>query len=361
MKDCVRVKVSGLNLSRFINKLLHRGVLIDNLVLKNSHIKFSIKESDLSVLEEVCKQEKKFYSIIGRKGFKQVFGKLPFMLGSFLAIVIVYVFMFSYSLFVFNVDVSAVSDFDLTEVRKVLDKNNIKSGMQKNEISNQEIERLIIKSVPGVYGCSVAYYGGNLKIIIFPATDKQEVESEDIVSLYDAVITECEVFAGSAMVKSGDVVKKGDVLIKNDNGAEGRIKGKVYFSSTLIHNENQQIVKKTGNVFKVNNLKLFNKFTIKNEKTHNFSSYIVEKCDFYICYDYLIPIVCESLIVHETVIENVVIPFEDVEKQILEKLKNEIITNYGKDVDENKLTYSIVKDGAYTRVDCFFEVEIDLF
>ena len=361
MTDSVRVKVSGLNLSRFINNLLNAGVLIDNLEIKNNYIKFSIKEYDLYLLNKVCKKEKKFYTIIEKNWLKQVLKKLPYLFGFIFAFVLIFVFMFSYSLFVFDVNVSSVGEFKKDDVIKLLSENNIKVGTLKKDVIGSEVERLIVKNIDNVSGCKVEFVGGKLNIVVYPATEKQEVQNNDIVSLYDAVITECEVSVGDANVKVGDIVKKGDVLIKNINGAGGKIKGKVYFSSSKIYNENQQITKKTGRVFKINNLKCFNKITFKNVKKQPFSSFIIEKCDFYIFDNYLVPIICESLTYYETVVENVVVPFENVEEKIIDDLKNEIIISYGNSVDDSKFSYSIVTEGKYTRVDCFLEVEVDLF
>lgn len=360
MRNEVKIKVFGLNLTRFINRLVAKNILVNNIVIKNKFVKFSIAEKDFKLFNDVCKQEKRFYVVVGGNGLKKLITKLPFLLGSFLAILIIYVYLFSFSFLVFDVNVIAGNLEQKNQIETVLKNYGICSGMTKNKFSNQEIERIVIKNVRDVSGCSVKIEGGTLNILILSANEKEDVFESDLVSKFDAVVTRCEVFAGTSNVKVGDVVKKGDVLIKNNNGAQGIIEGKICFSAIRIHNENQQIIKKTGRYVEINNLSV-NKFAYKTKLKHNFSSYLIQKCGFYISFNYLIPIVCEKLICFETVIEDVVVPFYSVENQILNSLKCEVEKAYGKEVDESDVSFSVVTDGPYTRVDCFLQVVAGLF
>lgn len=363
MKNEVRVKISGLNLSRPIERLVSKGVFIDNLVTKKNSIKFSISQSDLKTLNEVCKKEHKFYTIIYKNGFKQVLSRIPYMFGGFLALIIIYAYMFAFNLFIFDVNIKCESTlpYDLSKVRDLLNENGIESGMFKAGFSSKDIERLILMELDDVAGCSVIRQGGKLDIYIYPATIKYENNGKDIVSNYDAVITEIDVFAGKPNVSVGDIVKKGDILIKNNNGAQGEVKGKVYFVSTVIYNENRQFIEKTGNIFKTRDYSILNKTFIKDQNKCTFSTYLTEKCSFYISYNYLLPILCTETIYYEANIINKIIPFEEVEQDILSDAYSEAYSKVPDKNAEMNVSYSIVKDGAYTRVDCFIECEVSLF
>lgn len=363
MKNEVRVKISGLNLSRLIEKLISRNVFIDNLVSKKNYIKFTINQKDLSILNDVCKKEHKFYTIIYRNNFKQVLSKLPYMLGGFVALIIIYAYMFAFNLFVFEVNVKCESNLQINieKVNEVLEENGIKAGMFKSKFSSKEIEKLILLELDDVAGCSVKKQGGKLNIYIYPAVIKEESDEKDRVSNYNGIITHIDVFAGEANVKVGDIVKKGDILILNKNGASGVVKGNVYFVSTIIYNENRQFIEKTGKIFIARDYSIFNKNIIKDTNLCTFSTYLTKKCSFYISNNYILPIICNETIYYETLIRNEVIPFEEVQKEILDKAYNDALSKVPSGAKENNVSYSIVKDGPYTRVDCFIECEVSLF
>ena len=55
MGEDVCVKISGLNLSRLIDRLVAQGVLIKNLESKSKYIKFEISSDNLTALNKICK------------------------------------------------------------------------------------------------------------------------------------------------------------------------------------------------------------------------------------------------------------------------------------------------------------------
>lgn len=358
----VRVKISGLNLQRLITKLVDKNIMLNDLVIKNKSIKFSISESDIDRLNKICKAEHKYYVIINHNGIKNFIFKIPYFIGSLVAIIISFVYLYSFNKFIFNVNVSVESElyYDLTRVNSLLAENKILSGISKDKVSNKDIEKLILLNLDDVAGCTVKLDGGNLNISIFPAVVKNENVKFDIKSKYNAVIVEAEAYSGELSVKVGDTVQKGDVLIKNNNGASGKVEGKVYFISTYIYNENQQYSEKTGNVYKVRDLNFMHLFDVKGKNMCPFSNFIVEKCDFYISPNYLIPITVKENVYYEVELKNKIVPFEEVETDVLNSVYNEALKQVS---DKSKITnvsYSVVKEGPYTRADCFIETIVSL-
>ncbi len=359
----VRVKINGLNLQRLISRLVDKNILLNDVEIKNKTVKFSINESDLDALDKICKIEHKYYVVISRSGLKNFLSKLPYFLGALVAIIISTTYLFSFNKFVYNVNVSAESElpYNLTKVNQLLIEREIQSGMLKSEVSIKEIEKLILLTFEDISGCSVELDGGNLNIKIFPATVKEEINKSDIKSKYNAVITSAEAFSGTLAVKVGDIVQIGDVLINNENGASGKVEGKVYFVATQIYNENQQYAEKTGKSYKVRNLNFLNLFSVKGKNRCPFSNFIVEKCDFYVAPNYLLPLSVEEDVYYEVEMKSKTVPFEEVETEVLSAVYNEALKQID---DKDKITnvsYSVVKEGQYTRADCFIEVIISLF
>lgn len=358
----VRVKISGLNLPRLIERLIDKNVMVNDVVTKGRSVKFTINENDIDVLNKVCKIEHKYYVVISNSGLKNVLNKMPYLLGAMLAIVISFLYIYSFDKFVVDVSVVAESEmsFDLGEVNQKLKERGVVSGMLKKNVNISEIQKMLLLNFDDISGCTAKLDGGNLLIKIFPATKKYETNYDDLFSKYNAVITKAEAHSGKLKVKVGDVVQKGDLLIKNENGASGLVEGKVYFVGTVVYNENQQYAEKTGKTYKTKNINFCNLFIVKGKNRCTFSNYLVEKCDFYISPNYLFPIKVEEFIYYEVEMKERIVPFEKVETNMTTSAYNEALKNVPNKDKITNVTYSEVKDGPYTRVDCFIETVINI-
>ena len=71
--------------------------------------------------------------------------------------------------------------------------------------------------------------------------------------------------------------------------------------------------------------------------------------------------ICNETIFYETEIVDYVVPFESVEKEVLKECYNEALKQIENADGILNVTYSVVSEGALTRVDCFIETEILLF
>ena len=358
----VRIKISGLNLSRLLDKLVQENVCVTEIVTKKNCVKFNIPENKLKVLDKICKIEHKFYIIINKSGIKYFFSRLPYYFGTIFAILIIYCYMFSVSFIVFNVNVSYFSEtnYDLSKVMSVLNENGITSGMTKNKFSSNQIEKLLLLNVDDIEGCSVEFLGGNLNINIYPAVKQYEIEKGDLISKFYGIITHAEAFSGNLKVKVGDIVNEGDVLIENNNGASGKIQAKVYFTGSQIYNENQQEIFYTGNIFTKKDYSIFGKYLSIDKKQCTFSQFLTKNCSFYITKNYFLPIKCDETVYFEIKILNRVVPFEVNEEKIKKSTYDEAYSKIPYGTEILGTNYSVVKELNYTRVDCFIETIINL-
>ena len=362
MINPVCVKISGLNLLRIINRLVEKNVYINNLKIKPKIISFVIDESNLDILNKICKIEHKFYKIIYKNGLKQFIFRLPYMFGAILAFAIFFAYFFAINMFIKNINVTYSSNFeyDLFQVNNLLRQNGIVCGMRKNAFSVSDIQKLILLEVDSVEGCEVRLNGNNLNICIYPATMKYEVSKDNLISKYDGIVTFAEAYSGELKIKVGDTIKKGDLLIKNNNGASGKILAKVYFTSTKIYNENRQEIIYTGKEYVIKDFVINQKFKINGKNYCNFDKFLVEKCDFWVSKNLFLAIFCQKTTYKEIEIIEKQISFEDVKENIKQELFEETKSKFNSDSEITNVTYSIVSEGSYTRVDCFVETIIDL-
>ena len=362
MQGLVKIKISGLNLLRIIDRLILKNVVVQKLVIKKTSMTFFIDEKDLVFLDKICKIERKFYKILYKSGLKQFFYRIPYMFGTLFVFILTAIYFYTSSLFIGRINLSFISDndYDLSKVQSVLADSGIVSGSLKNQYKTSDIQKLIMLEVDDVENCVVKFTGQNLNIIIYPLTLKNEIKSDNIYSKYDCVIESAKAYSGNLKVKAGDIIKKGDILIENDGGASGEIIAKVYFSSTKIYNENQQEIIYTGNILETKDYFVCGKIKLFDKNSCNFNNYLVEKCIFFVNKNLFLPILCEKTVYREIQINNKIVPFEsvkdDIKNQVFEDAKTKL--PYGTEIVN--VTYSLVSERNFTRVDCFIETKINL-
>lgn len=361
MSGILRVKINGLNYGKILNELIENDVYLKNVKDRAKSVSFEIEEKNELKLNRICSKYKKRYEIISRNSFVNLIKKLRYYFGFLVAVILVValIFSFNFSVYRVNIRVDSRDDFDVSNIEKILSDNGIVAGVAKNKINAKKLENLILKTQDNVVGVTVKQNGGIVDVVIYPGVLNQEVKTENIYSNFDAVIKDVQIFAGKSSLKSGDIVRKGDLLIKNDNGAEGIIMAKIYFSDFIIYNENQMERVKTGREITETSIMIFNKIFNKSKQNDKFSNYLEEKCVFSVSKNCFFPISIVKTSYKEFEYKNVVVKFEDVEEKLKEQLYN-TVKEKAEGLNISNVTYSVVKENNLTRLDCFIECEVDL-
>lgn len=363
MNGKIKVKIEGLNSGKIINALIDENILLENIIYKTRFVAFELLEQDENILKEICKRFHKKYFILSRNNFINFLKKCRYYFGFIFALIITSVVSFWSSLYIYQVKVLVDGEGKVnTEgIYNILNDNKIVSGLKKNEIKINEIERLILSTQDGVAGCSVKQIGGVLNIVVYPGLLKEKINKENVYSKYNAIITDIEIYAGKSNLKIGDLVKMGDLLIENDNGAKGKIKGKIYFSDYIIYNENQVKKVKTGREKSEISIIFFNKKPHKTLKNVKFANYFEENCAFYVSKNTFLPISLVKTKYEEFEYHEEIIPFYDVENKLKETLYQDVVKLVPDMSLIKNVTYSIVNEKNMTRLDCFIECEMDLY
>lgn len=364
MSGSIKIRIEGLNSSKIVNQIIDHGIFLKNIKEKSKYIIFEIDQRDENEFKNVCKRFHKRFDVLSKNSFVEVIKRAKYYFGFVFAIILVSAFVFSFNLYVFDVSVKVSSNvkFDSKKIELLLKEQGVVAGVKKKDIDKLKLQKLILSSDESISACSVKEIGGKLEIEIIPAVLKEEVKRDNIYSKFNAVLTKVDVFAGKTSLKVGDLVKQGDLLIENDNGANGKIFGKVYFSDYLIYNENQQIKEFTGKIFEDKYFEMFDKRLNKCRQINKISNFIEEKCVFYVSKYNFLPLKCVKVYYKEFVYKDIVIKFLEKEKELKEKVYNDVLNK----IDERfidkitNVTYSIISENNLTRLDCFVECEIDL-
>ena len=362
MCEKIKIKIYGFNQKHIVDYLIEKGVLVLDLKTKTKYIVFFIYLKDKVVLDKYCKIYNKKYEIVKVFSFKEKLKNVKFNLGMLFAFFLALCYVFSFNFIIFDVTVynNTNINYDLNKINDVLKKHGIESGVLRKKINSSDIEFIVLNELNDIVGCGVEFIGGKININIVPEIIKKQTFQKQLISKYDAVITDIEVVSGKSDFKIGDIVKVGDLIVNSENIAEAKIKGNVYFSASLLYNRCIQKMKYTGNFFVDKTFYLFNKKLFKKQNYKHFSNYLTKKCDFYIMENYLFPIKCESVYYFECDVINEIVEFETVENDLKQKLYDEVCLKIPKDANILNTYYSIVKEGDFTRLDCFIEVNVGL-
>lgn len=361
MSGMLRVKINGLNYGKILNELIENDIYLRNVKDKAKSVSFEIEEKNELKLNRICLKYKKRYEIISRNNFVNLIKNLKYYIGFIVAFVLVValIFSFNFSVYRVNIHVDSREDFDVSNIEKILSDNGVVAGVAKSKINTRQLENLILKTQENVAGVTVKQNGGIVDVVIYPGVLNQEVKTENIYSNFDAVIKDVQIFAGQSDLKVGDIVRKGDLLIKNDNGAEGVIMAKIYFSDFIIYNENQMERVNTGRETTETSIMIFDKIIKKSKQNDTFSNYLEEKCVFSVSKNCFFPISVVKTSYKEFEYKSVVVKFEDVEEKLKEQLYN-TVKEKAEGLNISNVTYSVVKENNLTRLDCFIECEVDL-
>lgn len=356
----LNIKIYGLNLTKVIDYLLKKHIMLNNIKIKNKYMIFSININDKNELDYICKRENKRYIILNKSIFLKIQSKCMCLFGSLFALVLTFIYIFSYSSIIFNIDVLNETNvrYDINKVYSVLYDNNINIGV--NKINGNNLRKILLNNLNDIADCLVEYKGSKLQIKIYPEIKKEEIKENNLYSKYDAVVSDINVFSGKTNLKVGDIVKRGDIIISNEAGASGDVKGKVYFSSTKLYNLKQEKKIFTGKFLRLRNIFIFNKKLNKTRNNDVFSKYLTKKCDFYLTDKYFLPIKIESDYLFEYDIVEEYVSFENVEEDIKKEVYDAAMKNVPDKAEILNCTYSIVKEGDLVRIDCFIETIVDL-
>lgn len=361
MTSEIFIKIEGLNLSRIVQKMVEKGLFVSNLRVKKTYVLFAISKKDLPKLEKILKQERKSFYIVKDTAIKRFFAKIPYFIGTFISFCMLFAFFYKVYGVIEEIKINTNSDkINQAEITQILNDKNISKGSSKSKISTSEIEKIILENCSNISGCSAVYEGRNLVINLFSAKEEDLKLPTKLLSKYNAVVTEIEAYLGETKIKKGDLVKQGDLLLFGDKGTQGKVIGKVYFSDTLIYNEKQDVLVETGNVFETDSIKLSKFFELKKAKNCDYKNFKLEKYETNIIKNLFVPVIKERLVYRELKIEEKIVPFEDEEERIKNELKQKVISQLPDGADAENVTYSVVRDGTYVRVDCFVEVIISL-
>lgn len=330
----------GLGISRFINKCVDNNIEICNVIKCDSKtLEFNIDDSNYRKLKKIDLQEYtiEVKKVGGKRWLKQ---KLTYRCGLIIGLVLSIIAVFFVNNRLLNIQISGLSKYSEDEVITSINDYGLNyfSKMNSNffDLENHLSKNFDFSLV------SIISKGNTLIVNIKEELSDISDKYLPIVSDYNMVITEINVYAGTSNISKGDIVYLGDTLVypyeiinneKQSVVPRVEIKADLYYSVNYSFKNQEEVFERTGNkqILEMNySLGRFN--LISENKENEYSTYEIENIDKYIS-NYFLPIKVNKVIAYETKLVTKNHNFEEEKDIIVNNLKNELYSKIPNDME----------------------------
>ncbi|MDP4145879.1 MAG: sporulation protein YqfD [Bacillota bacterium] len=227
-KGIIVIEAYSRNPERFINLLWKNGVYIKRIRRINiSTLRLEVKLSDYGEIQKCAARTQTKMKILDRKGLSffvlRLRNRTAMVIGAFLFIGIIYYL----STFIWGIQITTENNVSPYEIREQLKTIGIVPGINKKNINVHALEDKITDINPNVIWAKVRIEGSELKVIIAERHSPPNIVNDNtacnLVAKKDGQILRVFTTAGTAVVKSGDIVRKGQVIVKGEQGGPNSI------------------------------------------------------------------------------------------------------------------------------------------
>lgn len=219
MKGYVCIRVTGPQVSRFMNLCVYKDILLWDINATKQGYEMKIYGKDFFLIKGIVRKTGSKIKILERYGFhfwiKQQAKRKIFMTGPFFCLFLLWFL----SRFLWSVEVTGNQQLTEDMIQDFLQKQGVHYGMFLSEIPTKDIKANLRQEYDNINWVSVSIEGTKLSIRM-KENDVEEVKEPiftggtNIIAQEDGLVESIFVRTGTAKVKEGDEVKKGDVLIE---------------------------------------------------------------------------------------------------------------------------------------------------
>lgn len=227
-KSIICIEIESFVPEKFINLLWKNNISVKNIQKKNiTTMIMEVKLNDYEQIEGLAKKSKTKVRIIGRYGFSLFLISMKKRIALFCGIFLFIGILYYLSTFIWGIDIETEKIVPPYEIRNELAMMGIRPGINKKYLNVNDIEERMVKNNENITWARVRIEGSRLKIRVVervspPGIIKDETPC-NLVSKQDGIISRVYTSSGTAIVKTGDIVKKGQLLVKGEQGNEGNV------------------------------------------------------------------------------------------------------------------------------------------
>jgi len=218
IRGYVIIVVTGKSVERFINICSKRQILLWDIERRDNEsavMKMSLR--GFRLLRPVARKSECRVHILKKCGFPFFLARYRKRRGFKLGFLIFVLLIMLSTSIVWDIEITGCKPEHFQKVMNVLKMENIHRGSFKLGINPKKIAQEIVLQVDGIAWAGVELKGVRLIVTIEDGITAPRLiknnQAFNIVAERDGLITQMEVYAGTALVKKGDTVKEGQILV----------------------------------------------------------------------------------------------------------------------------------------------------
>ncbi len=218
LRGYVIIGVEGLNLERFINLSVAKGIYLwDVKKVSYSVIQTKVSIRGYKLLRQVMKKVNCKVYIVEKRGFPfllhRIMRRKSLVAGGIAALLAMYIL----TSFIWVVEVKGNQEISQDRIIEELENLGLEPGVFKYSLDTDDIETKLIIKMDRIAWVGINIVGTKAVVDVVERVEPPSLLSKEtpcnVVASRDGIITNIFVFEGEPAVKEGDTVKAGQVLI----------------------------------------------------------------------------------------------------------------------------------------------------
>lgn len=217
----ITFSVKGSFCDMFFKDCKQRGISLFDIRSKNGIYICSTTISDYKKMRIIRRKSRVKLKIRHKYGLRFFIHRHRYRIGIPLGIFLSVIFIIFASNRIWCIEIVGCENINQEIIYNSLEKLNIKTGIRKNVIKNDDLSHLMVINTPEIVWCAFNLNGSVLTVEIDERTFAPETTNQklpcNIIADCDGIISSIEVLKGVAQTVKDSAFKKGDILVSGIN------------------------------------------------------------------------------------------------------------------------------------------------
>ncbi|MDE5565152.1 MAG: sporulation protein YqfD, partial [Oscillospiraceae bacterium] len=234
LKDYCSVTAEGRNMYVFINAVRQSSIICMEQHCMHNAFCCRVRRTDLDELQHLADTYGMTLKIEKKKSMQRTLRHYQLRFGLTAGILLGACIIFWQSNVVETIEIQGNSSVSSVTILNVLENEGVSRGTWIAGIDMTHCERTVRSVIPDIAWCGIRHTGNRLVVEVTEMTPPPDMLQErtpcNIVSRYDAQITDVQVYSGHLQRMIGDGVAAGDLLV---SGVHEGVTGQTTFNHSL--------------------------------------------------------------------------------------------------------------------------------
>lgn len=185
-------------------------------ILENLSLEITISPRNAEKFKKILESNSVEFILGEARGISRLIERYKKRYGIFIGVFILILSLYASSLFVWRIDITGNNEIASSEITQALERCGFSLGSFIPSINYDELHNNFLLNSKDISWISVNITGNVARVVVrerFVENNNNCKTYSNVISKYDAQISEIQIYNGKKVVSIGDVVKKGDILV----------------------------------------------------------------------------------------------------------------------------------------------------